>query len=190
MMRSLALSLLLALAPGVALAQTTTTAASQGRLDIVGQAPNACVISSAGSAAGANAVFRSLNAGAAEVRITEMIDPQTSTARASSINILLPIICNGAHRLVLTSGNGGLLRDGGSTAASPGGFREFVPYQVSAVWSGQTAAQSSDSGPVVINVRDGAAGDASVTIDVPGGGAPLIAGGYTDAVVIELQVEN
>jgi hypothetical protein len=189
MMRSLALCLLLTLVPGAAFAQTTTTA-SQGRLDIVGEAPNACVISSAGSAAGANAVFRSLTAGAAEVRITEMIDPQTSTARASSINILLPIICNGAHRLVLTSGNGGLLRDGGSTAASPGGFREFVPYQVSAVWSGQTAANSSDRGPVIINVRDGAAGDASVTIDVPGGGAPLIAGGYSDAVVIELQVEN
>ena len=187
MMRSICLSLLLAFAPATAFAQNT---APQGRLDIVGEAPNACVISSPGSAAGANAIFRSMTAGAAEVRITEMIDPQTSTARASSISILLPIICNSAHRLVLSSGNGGLLRDGGSTQPGPGGFREFVPYQVSAVWSGQTVASASDGGPVVINVPDGAAGDASVTIDVPGGGAPLVAGGYSDAVVIELRVEN
>ena len=91
---------------------------------------------------------------------------------------------------MLSSGNGGLLRDGGSTQPGQGGFREFVPYQVSAVWSGQTVASASDGGPVVINVPDGAAGDASVTIDVPGGGAPLVAGGYSDAVVIELRVEN
>jgi len=187
MMRRICLSVLLGLAPTTAFAQAATP---QGRLDIVGEAPNACVISSAGSAAGANAVFRSLAAGAAEIRITEIIDPQTSTARPSSINVLLPIICNSAHRLVLSSGNGGLLRDGGSTQPGPGGFREFVPYQVSAVWSGQSVTSASDQGPVVINVLDGAAGDASVTIDVPGGGAPLVAGGYSDAVVIELRVEN
>jgi hypothetical protein len=187
MMRSICLSALLAFAPAMAFAQNT---APQGRLDIVGDAPNACVISSAGSSAGANAVFRSLTAGAAEVRITEMIDPQTGAARASSISILLPIICNSAHRLLLRSGNGGLLREGGSRQAGAGGFREFVPYQLSAVWSGQSAANASDQGPVVINVADGAAGDASVTIDVSGGGAPLVGGGYSDAVVIELRVEN
>ena len=47
-----------------------------------------------------------------------------------------------------------------------------------------------DYGTYALVVEELAAGDASVTIDVPGGGAPLIAGGYSDAVVIELQVEN
>jgi hypothetical protein len=187
MLRCTCLVLACVLAPISAFAQTTVPS---GRLDIVADAPSACVAASPGSAAGANATFQSLSAGAAEVRITEMIDPQTSQARASSINILLPIICNTAHRLVLRSGNGGLLRDGGNAQQQAGGFREFVPYQVSASWSGQDVSASSDQGDVSINVGDGAAGEASVTIDVPAGGAPLVAGGYGDSVVIELRVEN
>ena len=185
MKRRLCIALACVMTPMAASAQTTTT---QGRLDIVADAPSACVVASAASVAGANATFQAASDGA-EVRITELIDPQTGQARASSINVLLPITCNTAHRLVLSSDNGGLLRAGGDQQPADG-FREFVPYQVSASWSGQSVSASSTQGPVSINVGDGAAGEASVTIDIPAGGDPLVSGAYADAVVIELRVEN
>jgi hypothetical protein len=187
MIRVLCLTIACLLAPSLAAAQTN--AQPRGRLDIVGEAPSACVTFAPATISSANATLQSQGQGAAEVRITELIDPQTSLARASSINILLPITCNTAHRLVLRSGNGGLLRDGGNAQAQAGGFREFVPYQVSASWSGQNVSAGSDQ-VLSINVGDGAAGEASVLINVPAGGAPLVAGGYGDSVVIELRVEN
>lgn len=186
MKRRLSIALACVMAPMAAAAQTTTT---QGRLDIVADAPSACVVASAASVAGANATFQAASDGA-EVRITGLIDPQTSLARASSINVLLPITCNTAHRLVLSSDNGGLLRAGSGDQDVAGGFREFVPYRMSVSWSGQSVSAASTQGPVSINVGDGAAGEASVTIDIPAGGDPLVSGAYADAVVIELRVEN
>jgi hypothetical protein len=192
MMRLTPLLVTLAVAaPSLAAAQTLDSGG--GRLDIEGTAPSACVISAPAGAAGANATFQATGARSAQVSITQMVDPQTAVPRATTINLDLPVICNTAHHLVVRTANGGLLRVGasGATQATVNGFREFLPYQVTAAWSGQTVTGGSQTGtPVNITAVDGAAGQVSLTIDVPAGGAPMVAGAYADSLVIELQVAS
>lgn len=178
------------LTPGLAFGQTINT--GQGRLDLSGQAPSACLISTPTSASGANSTFQPSGAQSGQVTITQLVDPTTAVPVASSINLALPIICNAAHNVTVSTTNGGLARTGAAAGAPPvGGFRQFLPYQVSASWAGQTANGTSQAGPtVVINSSDGAAGQLSLTIDVPGGGDPMVAGAYNDQVVIQLQVAS
>lgn len=188
MMRQYALAALAALAiPAAAAAQTQDT--GQGRLEIIGEAPSACLISAAPTTGGTNSSFVSATQSSAEVRITNMVDPQTGQATPATINLALPIICNANHHVVVRTANGGLAREG-APAPAPG-FRELVPYNVTASWAGTTASGSSQDSPSVdILTGDGAAGDLSINIQVPGGGDPLVAGAYSDELIIELQVAS
>ncbi|MGA0602868.1 hypothetical protein ACO2Q3_19320 [Caulobacter sp. KR2-114] len=185
---SLVCAAVLAAAP--AFAQTTTV--GQGRLDMEGTAPSTCLVQSPQSAVGTNTTFSSGNAQQGQVTITELADPQTAVAKQATISVALPAICNTAHHVTVTSLNRGLLRQGGVASQTPvNGFREFIPYSVTASWAGQTATGQSLTGtPVNITTQDGAAGQVSLTIDVPGGGDPLVAGTYSDSLTIELQVAS
>jgi hypothetical protein len=178
------------LTPGLALADTINT--GQGRLDLAGTSPSACLISSPAPATGPNASFQSTGDRQGQVTITQFADPQTAVAVGSTISLALPIICNAAHTVTVSTSNGGLLRVG--AAANPpaaNGFRQFVPYGVSASWAGQTQSATSKAGATVtISSSDGAAGQLSLVITVPPGGDPLVAGAYNDQVVIELQVAS
>lgn len=174
-----------ALAPAAALAQTANI--GQGRLDLVGESPSACLASAPTSPTGQNATFQQTGPSAGEIRITQLVDPQTAQPRPSSIDVAVPVICNSAHRLTIRSGSGGLVLQGRQVQAT--GFRSSLAYNVSATWAGQTNNGTSAS-PVTINSSDGAAGLVSLNISVPGGGDPLVAGVYEDSVVIELQVAS
>lgn len=191
MMRKALILAAVLLAPGAALAQTVQT--GTGRLDLIGEAPSACLVSAPASAVGSNASFALTGAQSAQINITQLVDQTTAQPRAASISLAVPIICNTAHRLIITTTNGGLARVG-AISHNPGsvnGFREFLPYQVTANWSGQNVTGGSQTlSPVNISTTDGAAGQLSLTIDVPAGGDPLVAGVYSDSVVIELQVAS
>jgi hypothetical protein len=179
------------LTPGMAFADTID--AAQGRLDLAGTAPSACAISTPRPAAGPNATFQSIGTQQGQVTITQFADPQSAVALGSTISLALPVICNAAHTVTVSTSNGGLVRLGGNArnVQTTNGFREFVPYGVSASWAGQTVSATSKAGATVtINSNDGAAGQLSLVISVPAGGDPLIAGTYNDQVVIELQAAS
>ncbi|HWU74602.1 MAG TPA: hypothetical protein VN137_14035, partial [Sphingomonas sp.] len=110
--------------------------------------------------------------------------------RGAAINLALPVICNSAHKLTVTSANGGLLRDGGNprNRQSPTGFGEFLGYQINANWAGQTASvQTINNNVLAIASADGGAGDMGLTITVPPGGGPLVAGRYADTVTVQFE---
>jgi hypothetical protein len=180
------------LSPGLATAQTTDV--GHARLDLAGRAPSVCLISAPTAASGANATFSPAGAQQGQVTITELADPQTAVPRAASINLALPVICNAAHSVVISTANGGLARAGAGAAAGNSevnGFRQFVPYQLSVSWAGQSANATSQPGPTItIKSNDGAAGQLSLVVKVPGGGAPLVAGAYGDQVIVQLQVAS
>jgi len=162
----------------------------QGRLEIAGRAPPACVLNAPTALGGQNATFSSTGTASGEIRITEFGDPQTAQPRGATINLALPVICNAAHKLTVTSTNGGLLRDGGNARnrQSPTGFGEFVGYQISASWAGQNASVLTATNSVLaITTADGGAGDMGLTIAVPPGGGPLIAGRYADTVTVQFE---
>jgi spore coat protein U-like protein len=162
----------------------------QGRLEIAGRAPPACVLNAPTATGGQNASFSGTGATSGEILITEFGDPLTAQPRGAAINLSLPVICNAAHRLTVTSSNGGLLRDGGNARnrQSPTGFGEFVGYQISATWAGQNASVlTANNNVLAIATANGGAGDMGLTIAVPPGGGPLVAGRYADTVTVQFE---
>lgn len=174
-----------------AAAQIVDTA--RARLEIAGQAPAACVIQNARASGGINASYAATGASAGEIRITDLVDPQTAQPRQAEITVTLPIVCNAAHRLTLMTTNGGLLRDGGNARnrQSSNSFGELVGYSLNAGWASRTLALDTNiASAVSVSVPDGTAGDLSFLLSVPPGGGPLVAGRYADTVIIELQVSS
>lgn len=171
------------------------TSASAERLNprqeviLQGSAQPACVIKGPALARGSNISFASTGANAGEIRISQLVDPATAQVREAQVALLLPIVCNSAHRFLLKSGNGGLLRDGASPAGDR--FRARVPYGVSAMWQGRQLRQTTDAaGDFTIDMPGSGAGDLALTIDIQSGGQPLVAGSYSDTITVELQVAS
>ena len=174
-----------------AVAQTGETA--RGRIELAGRTYPACVIRTARAGNAVNASFIGAGPSSGEIRIAELVDPQTAQPRAAELVIELPVVCNAAHRLTLTSANGGLLRDGGNPAnrQSATGFGDVLGYQLNANWANRALTLNAAASPLaVLDVPDGTAGDLSLRLSIPAGGGALTAGRYSDTVVIELHVSS
>ena len=181
----------MALLPSLAVAQVVDT--GQGRVELLGQAPAACLLSAPIASNAVNATFGNATATSAEIQIVQLANPQTAQAQAASIDLALPVICNSAHRLTIRSLNGGLLRDGGTARApaAPGAFGEFVGYQLGARWAGtDVSVESAVTSIILIDSARASAGDVQLRFAVPAGGSALIAGRYADAVIVEFQAAN
>lgn len=172
-------------------AQTGDTA--HGRIELAGRTPPACVIRTARAGNASNASFVGAGPSSGEIRIAELVDPQTAQPRAAQMVIELPVVCNAAHRLTLTSANGGLLRDGGNPGnrQTAAGFADLLGYQLDANWDNRVLTLNAAASPLAtLDVPDGMAGDLSLRLSIPAGGGPLVAGRYSDTVVIELHVSS
>ena len=188
MIRSAAIAAALLLIPSALAAQTPQT--GQGRLEIVGEAPGACVVRGPSTANTTNATYVTTGPSSGQVRINQMVD-SNSVARAASADLELTVVCNSPHQLVLRSENGGLLRAGAIAGAPrPGPFAEILPYQFRATWLGQeNAAVSNVGAPLVMSSNQGGAGQLSLAVNVPAG-ARLAQGDYRDAVIVEFRAAN
>lgn len=181
----------IALPPSLASAQVVDT--GQGRVELFGQAPAACLLRAPIASNAVNATFGNATATSAEIQIVQLANPQTAQPQAASIDLALPVVCNSAHRLTIRSLNGGLLRDG-ATARVPapaGGLGEFIGYQLGARWAGTEVSVESDvTNIILIDSARASAGDVQLRFAVSAGGSVLIAGRYADAVIVEFQVAN
>jgi hypothetical protein len=160
------------------------------RLELNAVSPVACVISQPSVGNQANASFSATGASSGQVAITQFVDPQNAAPRASSIELNLPLVCNASHRVRITSANGGLLRAGASGRGQGGGFREFVAYTVGIDWSGQSIEMLTSNNNANINASQPGKGDMTIRIATPAGGGPLVAGQYSDSIVVEVQPAN
>ena len=190
----LGLMLNLALGAG-AFGQTLTAGediggSSSNRLDLIGEAPQACVLSAPLVTAVTNASFQPINGQTGTILVTQFVDPLTAAPLAATVNLAFPVVCNGAHEVTIRTANGGLAHI--PPIAIPGlGFRALLVYQLTAAWAGQTATGATNlPTPVDIHTNDGAAGQLSLVVNIPGGGDPLVAGPYSDSLVIELLPAN
>lgn len=180
-----------ALLPSLASAQIVDT--GQGRVEILGEAPAACLLRAPIATNAVNATFGSATATSAEIQIVQLANPQTAQAQAASIDLALPVVCNSAHRLTIRSLNGGLLRDGGTARVPAAADRlgEFVGYQLGARWAGtEVSVESAVTNVILIDSARAAAGDVQLRFAVSAGGSALIAGRYADAVIVEFQAAN
>lgn len=155
---------------------------------VLAAAQPACVVGAANGRGGSNAAFTADGNGGGSVIISQLVDPQTAQPRASHIEIALPAICNAAHRLIIASGSGGLLREGGraNARASNSEFGDLLPYSITYDWGGAQATTSSERG--FQSIPHGAAqGELLLQIDTSASSDLLNAGRYTDTIVIRFE---
>lgn len=148
-----------------------------------GEAAPGCIMQSPTSPSADNASVTSPSPGAADIVIGRLVGDDGVSVGATVI-LTLPAACNQAHRLSLASLNGGLANVDGTPVGGP--FRSLLPYTVAVNWG--SGAQTYDSGTpgVTLSSGDAAAGSVTVIIEIPAGGAPLVAGAYSDQLVLEL----
>lgn len=189
-MRALPIFLLAAsLGAGAAQAQQLDRASQ--KLELFGDAPVACVANEARVTSSANATFQSNGPSGGVVVFPALVDQATATARASSIGLALPVVCNASHRVTLRSANGGLRREGANPGSNAGGgFAEFQTYGVSVQWQGLSASVGGINTSADLAQAQPAKGDMLIDIAVPQGTQPLVAGTYTDSVVVEIRPAN
>jgi hypothetical protein len=187
-MHRLAPALILLAAAPVA-AQNTGNTATQ-TLRVAAEAAPACVIDAATASRGAvNAAFTPDGNGGGTIAIAELVDPQTAEPRASSIDLALPVRCNAAHRLVVFSTRGGLLRAGGqqTNRLTRNGFADLLPYRIDVDWAGNSGSASSDAGPALAGTQSASNGELRVRVAIDAGGGALVAGRYSDAITIRFE---
>lgn len=188
-MRKLPILVAVALAfPAAGQAQELNRAAQ--RLELAANAPVACVISPPSVGNQANASFAATSASSGQVNITEFVDPANATSRASSIELNLPMVCNASHSVRISSANGGLLRAGAAGRAGTGAFAEFLAYNVGVDWSGRSVNLLTSDNTATIAASDPGKGEMTIRIATPAGSGPLVAGQYSDSIVVEVQPAN
>jgi hypothetical protein len=187
--------LFVAVAGAAAAQQAPSTDTSQSdvlthAIDIQGVAPSACVMAPATLDPGSvNAVLQSASASNADVLVTLNTDAQTRSLQAVSVALSVPIKCNAAHSLTVHSQHQGM-KPLTPVAPTPG-FASALNYTLSTTWAGQTASFDTASAQnLTINVPDANTGDANVTLNIAGGGPPLIAGNYSDEIVVEVATTS
>ena len=179
--------LILAAMLGAVPAQAQELNRASQKLELLGDAPVGCVANGARASGQRNATFQDNGPSGGVVVFPQLVDGTTALARESGIELAVPIICNASHTVTVRSYNGGLLRQGAQgTGRGSGGFSEFQAYQVGVQWQGQSVQLGGQSGSASIAWAQPAKGDLTVAITVPQGTAPLVAGTYTDAVVVEI----
>ena len=158
-------------------------------LSIEGQAPIACSIRLVSLNSGSAGSLNSAGAGSAVVRLgsPDFVNPQTAVPVGGQLQLSVPITCNGAHTLQVRSTNGRLTLEGG--AAGGNGFRNTVDYGLTTNWGGLNQSfNTAAANTLQIPVNQATSGDALVTISIPAGGQPLVAGVYSDLIVVEVTV--
>jgi len=121
--------------------------------------------------------------------VTQLLD-SNARAVATSIAVTLKGMCNHPHVMTVSSGNGGLVPQARTEAAS--GFVQHFDYDASVTWGAsivtlQTQGIQGQSTPEA--VAPGAiSGDLRIDISVSDPGElPVIAGTYTDNLVITFR---
>lgn len=188
-MRRLILASFMVGAAVPAAAQDTGNSATR-TLRVAAEAAPACVIDAAAASRGAfNASFTPDGNGGGTIAIAELVDPQTAEPRASSIDLALPVRCNAAHRLIIESARGGLLRAGGqqTNRLTRDGFADLLPYRIAVDWAGVTGSSASDAGPALNALQAAASGELRVSVKTDPGGGALVAGRYADSITIRFE---
>jgi hypothetical protein len=155
-----------------------------GRLAFAGEATRACLIGKPEATGGFNATLSGASEGTSTIEIGQLVSPIDASPLASSINLGFQVICNHAHSVSVRSGGRGLQLQQGAPAS--GAFATTVDYTFGMSWSGQSRQANASTGQLQINAPDGAAGMLSVSIETPASGRPLVAGTYSDSVIVEL----
>ena len=198
MVRRVACAALLVSPGASALAQSAAgqSVTAVRTLTVTGNAPQVCAMQTGRIQTGSLTNVSGIDGDT--LRITELADPQTLAARASSATISFSAVCNYPHSLRIESQNNGLWPTDGRTGAGAGGFAYAVPYQARLQWGASSGALDANAkvrriSEQRLTVDDATAGDVQLRVDIADGAsnldqrAPLAAGAYGDTIRIFLE---
>lgn len=179
-----------------ALAQSAAAAApgagpqtsSSGPVIVDGVVPSSCRLSPATAGSGAsNVTFTDHGGAASDVTVNLLVDPNTARTQSAVGVVQFQVLCTGAHTLTVSSTSGGLVNT--STSASGGGFENRANYSLQASWDGKTRTLTTNGAKASLDLSglDSATGPLIVTVTVPPGEGPLVAGAYQDTINIDLS---
>lgn len=156
-------------------------------LQVHASVPERCRVSPPTGTTSPNATFTpGANGGA--LRLTGLVDPVTALTRATQGTILFPVVCTGTYSLTVTS-QGGLVNETTTTASN--GFATRLNYVLSASWGSAAQSVETSGTPVSLDLSAGGAqlGNLTIGFNVPAGRGPLVAGTYTDEIIIQLNAQ-
>lgn len=158
-----------------------------------GEAQSVCSFSPAQALEAANMALSPSPALQNAVSVAVLIDPSTAKQQAASISLSLKGLCNRAHSISIGTGQGGLTPQS-TLAAVPNGFSSRVDYTARVLWASsatalRTAGISGQTTPLAM-INGAYSGTLRLEIMIEPGGAahrPVVAGSYTDNLVITIQ---
>lgn len=195
-MRALPLTIvMLVTAVTPSLAQSTLSApagdlASRG-LEIQGEAPPACVLEEARTTDLINITGSNSPEGGTTLTLTpQQFINASGFLTASSARLSFRVVCSGAHTLAVSSLRGGLQL--AEPVADANGFRTAIDLDVALSWARSTASFDTAAGnrAAKVDIPDAAAGLVDLTIAIPAMTERLVAGVYSDELVIQLTPNN
>jgi hypothetical protein len=179
------------LVPGLAFAQEIDLATGQAQTQFTGRAPLACLLSTPVGTQVAGAVFTTSGASAQLTFSSDtLINPQTAIAQAFSMSLTVPVLCNAAHSVTVRSVRGGMAP--ATQSADVAGFSSRIDFGIGARWAGTNVTGTTNGAPLTltINTQDAASGSIEVNLTGIAGTNPLVAGRYSDEIVIDLVAQQ
>lgn len=164
-------------------AQEVLTQANQ--LTYSGLVQPGCIMAVATTQSAQNAIMTSPTPGAADVVVTQLVGDDAVPVGAQ-ITLSMEAACNQAHILRVSSQNGSLINSASSGIVGP--FRNSLPYSIVVTWANAPQGFESVDALQAQSVNDAARGAITVMIQIPAGGVPMVAGSYSDQLVLELGV--
>jgi len=177
----------LALAGAIAAPSFADETTSSLPLLVSGDVASECRLSPAAEGPGdANVRFSSV-AGGSQVTVAMFVDPTTARTRSSTGAVQFQITCTGPHTLKVTSGSGGMVN--GTTSVTGQGFTNRADYTLAAQWNGasRSVTTSGAAASLDLSQTNGAQGALTVTVSIPPGQGPLVAGAYQDTITVDLS---
>lgn len=120
------------------------------------------------------------------VNFNTIVDPETAELVPFGLIISLNMTCNFAHTVRVRSASGGLQASDPSNSDS---FTDRADYTVEAQWAGQSAGFSTSGTPgegAGLQIGGLNAGRFDLEIGSAASSLPLVAGDYTDTLIIEI----
>ena len=156
-------------------------------MQLGGSVPDICLLAApVSNGGGVNAQFQSGTEDNSQVLITSLANEESGVLNPASITLDFNGTCNFAHSVILTSSSGGLRNE--IADINSGGFTSVGIYAATMNWNGLSES-------LTLNGQEGAfatlsqisanSGVLTLSVDIPGGGSPLVAGTYSDVLTIE-----
>lgn len=164
---------------------STSEADHEARIEFKAEAAEACAYSLSETTEQSRAIVKETGGGLI-VELGEVADPSTVRARAVQFSLTLQATCSFEHSLSVRSQNGGLTHE---TETAANGFTDRIDFYLGVGWAARENSFVTNGAldhALRIDVAGANSGDLELSFSTILGEAPLLAGNFSDIIIIEM----